>query len=45
MREGLLAYVEILRDDARAMYYQDLQLFGLGILKKAPTRPRILEHG
>jgi hypothetical protein len=42
IREGLLAYVEMMKDDARELYYQEMQLYGLHILKKPPKLPEIL---
>jgi hypothetical protein len=41
----LLAYVEKMKEDARVLYYREMQLFGLHVLKKPPTRPEILKHG
>ena len=45
VREGLLAYVELLKQDAREEYRQAELFFAMGKLKKLPPLPRILRDG
>lgn len=45
VREGLLRYLEKMKDDARRQYYQELKLYGLKLLKDPPKVPRILRDG
>lgn len=44
MREGLLAYVEQMRQDARDEHWQAMQLYATGNFGKKPPRvPEILK--
>jgi hypothetical protein len=45
IREGLLAYVEILKQDATDQYKLELLMYALGKMKKPPSLPRILKDG
>lgn len=45
VREGLLKYIELLKDDAREQFNLGQILFGLGALEKPPRTPSILRDG
>jgi hypothetical protein len=45
IREGLLKYLELIKADAQALYYRELELYGQGLLKEKPKLPRILRDG
>lgn len=43
VREGLIAYIELLQRDAVESYRHECALYAAGGLKAAPTIPKILE--